>query len=134
MVFSFGIKLNLHFMCKGSSFAIFLHIFYNMPRPSTICHKWNHCLSCKIICCQKCKHCRCHRIPPRWSSDSNHIIISKIYRYRIDLRHKACLYLSFSLFNHIFMTAAVWLCCFDSRNICTCPISQLLCNSFRVSI
>lgn len=55
-------------MCKGSSFAIFLHIFYNMPRPSTICHKWNHYLSCKIICCQKCKHCRCHRIPPRWCS------------------------------------------------------------------
>ena len=30
MAFTHGIKLNPHFMCKGSSFAIFLHIFYNM--------------------------------------------------------------------------------------------------------
>ena len=29
---------------------------------------------------------------------------------------------------------AVWLCCFDSCDICTCLICQLLCNFFCISI
>ena len=36
MVFTHRIKLNLHFMCKGSSFALVLHIFNYMSRPFVI--------------------------------------------------------------------------------------------------